>query len=443
MNAQSQKYYKTLFLLTILFTSSLLSFGCGAGDTQVKIGSPAVFALLDSSKISGEMSAYKDQGDDVSPCPGKAVQTTQLQNQNGIFKGSLDLHPGAYKICASFYLIDGHILISRYQNIEVQVETGKELYQAISSDNFIDRDDAQPSDFDYDGDGLCNLDELLFNLDVRQPNQPKRPDDVVEMPAANFFIGSNADDALQAESPGVTKSIGHFWIDRFEVSRQDYALCLGQNICPLPVGVSSHLAFARQLSLNPDLPITAVTQAAAASYCVMHGGRLPREEEWEYAAIPNGGAYPWSVRGDFDDYFASSAQCNDLNASYLAYSGQNTSPCYANGNIPATVSTRAFGVDGQHEQACAALPGQRYSHAGPCQMAGNVWEWTSSQYKPYPGASWSIDKVLQVVRGGSAESFNKTLRSTFRLGVQADLDGESSIAAYLGFRCVYDSDEAQ
>lgn len=112
------------------------------------------------------------------------------------------------------------------------------------------------------------------------------------------------------------------------------------------------------LPLAPHAPVTHVTWYEAEAYCQWAGRRLPTEAEWEMAAsaepTPDGTGitgrkrrYPW---GD-----------------------EPPTPAHAN------LDTQVLGcVD------VAAFPAGD-SAFGCRQMAGNVWEWTSSAFYPFPG----------------------------------------------------------
>lgn len=109
-------------------------------------------------------------------------------------------------------------------------------------------------------------------------------------------------------------------------------------------------------------PVTQVTLQDARAYAKWCGRRLPTEQEWEYAAL--GGLsqarFPWGDR------------IGRANANYGA---DGTSPVMA-------YSANGYGL---------------------FDMAGNVWEWTESQYDPYEGNAASnphFGQGYQVVRGG-------------------------------------------
>jgi iron(II)-dependent oxidoreductase len=106
--------------------------------------------------------------------------------------------------------------------------------------------------------------------------------------------------------------------------------------------------FAQWTTLEPGLPVMHVDWHEANAYCRFAGRRLPSEAEWEVAASRDGNGgrrkYPW---GDA-----------------------------ANG-------------DRANLGAAGRVPVDRFASgdsAGGCrQMIGNVWEWTSSTFEPYPG----------------------------------------------------------
>jgi formylglycine-generating enzyme required for sulfatase activity len=74
-------------------------------------------------------------------------------------------------------------------------------------------------------------------------------------------------------------------------------------------------------------------------------------------------------------------------------------------------------------------------------MAGNVWEWTSSLYMPYPYRAEDGREDLnasgeRVKRGGSWVMSPTFLRSASRIGFRP-----SDQKIYLGFRCAQDAEK--
>lgn len=190
-----------------------------------------------------------------------------------------------------------------------------------------------------------------------------------------------------------------FWIDRTEVTQAQFD-SFG--------GVSAERPHFR----GDDRPVEAVTWAEAQAFCVLRGARLPTESEWEYAARgPDGLTYPWG--DEFDPELA----VWDENAD----------------DQTADVGSRLDGA----------------SWVGTVDMAGNVWEWTSTAYDsldrsglyPYPytddGRDDAVQEdVLRVVRGGSWFFLNETfLRSAVRDG-----NDPATRATVIGFRCARDGD---
>lgn len=171
-----------------------------------------------------------------------------------------------------------------------------------------------------------------------------------------------------------------FWVDKFEVTRAEY-------------GVSQ----------DPDeanLPQTDISWRQARYYCSSRGGRLPTELEWEYMASgPSDWTYPWGT--DFDS----------SRAVFLGNSDGHSFP----------VGT----MDGA-------------SWVGAYDLAGNVWEWTSTLYQAYPynkNDGRENPDVLgkRVIRGGSWRDANNDLRTAHRFGKEPD-----ELSSNAGFRCVRD-----
>lgn len=251
-----------------------------------------------------------------------------------------------------------------------------------------------------------------------------RPRDGMRMilvPAGVFTMGSTdleADLAVQAcrnspgesecsredyhdELPAFSLSLGAFWIDETEVRYDQYQQCVAAGVCPSP----------NTYNTSSNLPATGVTWYGAAAYCSWVGGRLPTEAEWEYAARgPNGMNYPW---GDIFD----PEQLNycDTNCEELYHDDRN---------------------DGYVEVAPVGAYPAGGSWCGALDMAGNVWEWTSTLARSYPytnddGREDPASSGNRVARGGGwASAFWQGARSASRESWDPTTTGPDK-----GFRC--------
>jgi len=169
-----------------------------------------------------------------------------------------------------------------------------------------------------------------------------------------------------------------FWIDVYEVTNDFYG----------SVGWYH----------DNDQPRESVNWYEANSYCISRGARLPSEVEWEYAARgPDNLVYPWGNTFDGSLLNYCDYNCQDPGADTRYNDGYN---------ITAPVGSYPGGA----------------SWVGALDMAGNVWEWISTDLQPYPyqpddGREASQERLsssLRMVRGGGRLDPDYAVRSTNR-----------------------------
>ncbi|MSQ24522.1 MAG: ergothioneine biosynthesis protein EgtB [Chloroflexi bacterium] len=149
--------------------------------------------------------------------------------------------------------------------------------------------------------------------------------------------------------------------------------------------------FDHWVSLEAALPVLHVNWYEADAFCRWAGRRLPTEVEWELAATgtPGGDAgskrvYPWGDEAPTPD------------RANLDWAVMGTLPVSA---LPAGDS--AFGCR---------------------QMIGNVWEWTATDFGPFPGFAPGPYKEYsepwffghKVLRGGCWATRSRLIRSAYR-----------------------------
>ncbi|MBO0862460.1 MAG: formylglycine-generating enzyme family protein [Chloracidobacterium sp.] len=163
-------------------------------------------------------------------------------------------------------------------------------------------------------------------------------------------------------------------------------------------------------------PVTQVSWFDANTFCSAYGLRLPTEFEWERAArmgqTPGGHVFK-------------SGDPIKLSHRYLLNAWEGAFPL---------VNTAADGY-----QTTSPVGTFGSAPSGLTDMAGNVWEWTSSWYLPYgmPERQPAEAQRERVSRGGSflcSAEFCQGYRASARNHTTPDTSLEN-----IGFRCVVDS----
>jgi len=214
------------------------------------------------------------------------------------------------------------------------------------------------------------------------------------VPAGEFSMGK-VDEAH-------TVYIDDFYMDKYEVTNALYKACVEAGECQPPQNTSSytHDSYYRNSEFD-NYPVIYVDWNQAQAYCEWRGASLPTEAQWEKAARgTDKRTYPWGEGIDCD------------RANYSSCKGTDTTPVgsYESGKSP-------YGI---------------------YNLAGNVWEWTSSLYKPYPYVSTDGREDLnasgnRVFRGGAWYDDDYVVygtRSAYRNNVTPD-----NVNYNVGFRC--------
>ena len=273
-------------------------------------------------------------------------------------------------------------------------------------------------------------------LDAPAPPPGRRlPAAEVLVPGGEFVMGTSTEPwALDNERPAHAVRVAPYVIDTVPVSNGDYlrfvtgggydderwwsaagwahrrqAGLTAPRFWEQEDGGWVRVRFGHREPLPLDEPVMHVCFYEAEAYAAWAGKRLPTEEEWEMAARFDPGTgrtrrFPW---GDESP----TAQHANLGQRHLR-------PAPA-GAYPAGASP--LGVE---------------------QLIGDVWEWTSSDFKPYPGfRAFPYDEYslvffgsdYKMLRGGSFGTDEVVARGTFR-----NWDYPIRRQIFAGFRCARD-----
>lgn len=236
-------------------------------------------------------------------------------------------------------------------------------------------------------------------------------DDMILIPAGEFFMGSNNGNV--DEKPEHPVYLDAFYIDKYEVTNREYAIFLNAvkndkvtewiNIEDKRCLIEKVNNLYSPKKVYDDYPVIGITWYGADSYAAWAGKRLPTEAEWEKAARGSDKRiYPWGMIWD------------PLNCAN-SFSG-GSGKLMAVGSFPMGASP--YGV---------------------MDMSGNVWEWCSDWYdKNYytKGSSNNptgpLEGKYKVMRGGSWFYSSPLM---FRCTQRTGKDTKCKLIN-IGFRCV-------
>ncbi|MBI4850919.1 MAG: SUMF1/EgtB/PvdO family nonheme iron enzyme [Acidobacteria bacterium] len=224
-----------------------------------------------------------------------------------------------------------------------------------------------------------------------------------------FKMGKSPETASKDElnqTPVNPIAVDDFWLGNYEVSNKEYKKFIDETKYAPPPDWQDG-------SFPPgtdDLPVVNVTWIDANAYCSWLSGklggrkaRLPNEAEWEYAARgTDERPYPWGKTW----------------AANRTVSGDSQ-------------------VKGEAVPVTSASLEQDQSPFRIFAMAGNVAEWTYSDYSIYPNSKAPVEdkfKGNKIIRGGHFKSTKEAITTTFRSWSPVDFKDPK-----VGFRVLAES----
>lgn len=242
--------------------------------------------------------------------------------------------------------------------------------------------------------------------EISTPKLPARiTDKMVYITGGTFQMGRDdvpSDEEYMIQSPQHSEVVGSFYIDRTEVTNEEYAQFIKAKGKKAPENWQD----GKPPLTEEKFPVTYVSYDDAAKFADWISKRdnvlcqLPSEKEWEYAARSGAKQYIYPWGNDWIDNRA---------------------------NIGSKI-LKEVGTSGDETEV-----------GGVQDMLGNVWEWTSTLFKYYdnfPGKKDRYENDRPTVRGSSFLAQPEQIaRKKFLLTFRQDRE-ETDKLEYLGFRLV-------
>ncbi|MEM8964629.1 MAG: SUMF1/EgtB/PvdO family nonheme iron enzyme, partial [Acidobacteriota bacterium] len=251
-------------------------------------------------------------------------------------------------------------------------------------------------------------DAALATLRIQYP-PPPRPTTTdplwVTVPAGTYWMGAHPDDLrdepdMTDEHPRHQVRVSAFQMMRREVTNSEFRRLFPTHSGPQPD--------------SDDLPTSALSWYQAYTYAAWLGGRLPTEAEWEHAARSR-------CAHQFCDRHGEPTSIDEV--AWWAGNSWDRSTGYPSRQPVMTREANPLGIFDLH---------------------GNVWEWTSNWYEPYPRESVAdppgptrVVSDERIVRGGSAWRRRGAIIASERLAAVP-----STYSVSIGFRVVMPFDDA-
>ena len=252
----------------------------------------------------------------------------------------------------------------------------------------------------------------------------------VKVPSGRFLMGAQSEDpaapgydaeAVPSEQPPHTVDVAGFWMMQREVPASLYRRCVQEGACSLAhLDESSSFTTYVATGKPQARAINGLDWEGARELCHWYGGRLPTEQEWEYAARgPESLRFPWGAE----------PACGYVDLS----EGKEGHPAIRSEGDSMVSDTCDYGGVLWPNDMRGPSP---FEVVG---MAGNVWEWTADDFAPSPGGpplpAHAVGRTLKIQRGGGWTSTDPVeLRSASRLPMDPTAKMND-----VGVRCVWGS----